>query len=357
MAAGCYNASVWCDTFKVKSQSRKINVYSGNEPVPKKITNWSYQLLRISLPGGLLLFLLLTAPQWAAAETLADMLREVRSTQVSVPEKDIEKAPLPSAAELALAKKLFQRVFSGENNSELRQQWESLGFGLIEKTSETGPLLVLRERDEGTKKYDGKGFFVFAIDQESATVLQVPHSFHDAETDIIALELMAKNNFRAAAWNTSPAELPVHSPLSPDSRTPPAKGYMLAFTRALMAIDPDSYVMQLHSFDKNNVYTPNASHADIILSGYGEQSSPAIGWLGRCLKKELDYKVRIFPFEVQEMGAGDNMPGANYSAVGELMQAENNQGFVYFVMGSMFREELRSYHQVQEKLFACLSRE
>ncbi len=356
-AVECYTVSVWHDLFKVKVQSRKISEYNGNETLPKKLTNWRYQLLRISLPGGLLLFLLLAAPHWAAAETLAEMLREVRSTQVSAPEKGIEKAQLPSAAELVLAEKLFQRVFSGENNSELRQQWKSLGFGLIEKASETGPLLVLRERDEGTKKYNGKGFFVFAMDQESTTVLQVPHASRDAETEIIALELVAKNNVRAAAWNTAPAELPVHSPLSPDSRTPPAKGYMLAFTRALMTIEPDSYVVQLHSFEKNNVYTPNASHADIILSGYGEQSSSSIGWLGRCLKKELDYTVRIFPFEVQEMGAGENMPGANYDAVGELMQAENSQGFVYFVMGSLFREELRSYPQVQEKLFACLNRE
>ncbi len=285
------------------------------------------------------------------------MLREVRSTEMSVPGKNIEKAQLPNAAELTLAEKLFQRVFVGENNSELRQQWGLLGFELREKMSETGPLLILRELDKGTKKYDGKGFFIFSMDQESATVLQVPHSFHDADTDIIALELMTKNNFRAAAWNTTPVELPVHSPLSPDSRTPPAKGYMLAFTRALMAIDVDSYVVQLHSFEKTKVYTPNASHADIILSGYGEQSSQTIGWLGRCLKKELDYKVRIFPFEVQEMGAGENIPGANYNAIGELMQTENSQGFVHLVMGSLFREELQSYTQVQEKLFACLSRE
>ncbi len=356
MVVECYNMPMWCDSFKVNAQSRKINIMR-NELLPKKITNLSYPLLRIRFLGGLLLFLLLTMPHWAVAETLAEMLHEVRSAQVSMPEKGIEKAQLPSAAELVLAEKLFQRVFSGENNSELRQQWENLGFGLIEKTSETGPLLVLRELDKGTKKYDGKGFFVFAINQESTTVLQAPHSFHDAETEVITLELMAKNNFRAAAWNTSPAELPVHSPLSPDSRTPPAKGYMLAFTRALMAIEADSYVVQLHSFEKNKVYTSNASHADIILSGYGEQSSRAIGWLGRCLKKELDYKIRIFPFEVQEMGAGENIPGANYNAVGELMQAENNQGFVHLVMGGMFREELRSYPQVQEKLFVCLNRE
>lgn len=132
---------------------------------------------------------------------------------------------------------------------------------------------------------------------------------------------------------------------------------MLAFTRALMAVEVDSYVVQLHSFEKNEVYTSNAAHADIILSGYSDKSSKAIGWLGRCLKKELDYKVRIFPFEVQEMGAGENVLGANYNAVGELMQAEGSQGFVHLVMGGTFREELQSYPKVQEKMLTCLNRE
>ncbi|NOX91175.1 MAG: hypothetical protein GXP18_01595 [Gammaproteobacteria bacterium] len=334
-----------------------MNEQNGNVVLPKKWNNRVYKLLRMSLPGSLLLFLLLTAPQWAAAGTLAEMLREVRSAEVNVSGENAEKAQLSGATELALAEKLFRRLFAGENSLELRQQWSDLGFELTEKRSETGPLLVLREHGKGTKKYDGKGFFVFAIDRESATVLQAPHSFRDAETEIIALELMVKNNFRAAAWNTAPVRPPVHSPLSPDSHAPPAKGYILAFTRALMAIEADSYVVQLHSFEKKKTYTSNASHADIILSGYGKQSSQAIGWLGRCLKKELDYKVRIFPFEVQEMGAGKKIPGANYSAVGELMQAEDNQGFVHLAMSSMFREELRSYPQVQQELFTCLSRE
>jgi len=323
----------------------------------EKLNNRLYQLLCMSLPRGLLLLFLLITPQWVTAKTLVEMLHEVRSTEVNVFGKDGEKAQSASVAEQVLAEKLFQRVFAGENNPELRQQWADLGFELIEKSGETGLFLVLRELDRDTKKYDGKGFFVFARDRESVTVLQAPHSFYDAETEIIALELMVKNNFRAAAWNTAPAELPVHSPLSPNVHAPPAKGYMLAFTRALMAIEVDSHVVQLHSFEKNKVYTSNALHADIILSGYGEQSSHSIGWLGRCLKKKLDYKVRIFPFEVQEMGAGKNIPGANYNAVGELMQAENSQGFVSLVMSNMFREELRSYPQVQEKLFACLSRE
>jgi len=328
-----------------------MNEHDGNAWLPEKLTNRIYKLLHMPLYNGLLLILLLVVPQWVVAETLTEMLHKALSTGVEASGENID------GMQSVNAEKLFRRVFEGENNPELRQQWASLGFELTEKRGETGSFLVLREFGSDTNKYDGKGFFVFATDRESATVLQAPHSFYDIETGIIALELITKNNFRAAAWNTAPAKPPVHSPLSPDSHAPPARGYMLAFTRALLSIETNSHVVQLHSFEKNRTYTSNASHADIILSGYGEQSSQSIGWLGRCLKKELDYKVRIFPFEVQEMGAGEKISGANYSAVGELMQAEDSQGFVHLAMSGMFREELRSYPQVQQEMVVCLSRQ
>jgi len=312
------------------------------------------------MQAGLIFLSLLAAPHWVAAESLADMLDAVRSQNV---QNDVEKSDRhwpPSDADMALAEKLFRRVFAGESGPKLRQQWATLGFELTGTRSETDPILVLQEFGEGPTQnsYTGKGFFVFAVGRESKTVLQAPHSFHDAETRVIALELMANNNFRAAAWNTAAASLPVHSVLPTDLLTPVVPDYMVAFTRALMTVEADSRVVQLHSFEKNKMYSPSASHADIILSGYGEESNQAIGWLGRCLKKRMDFKVRTFPFEVQEMGAGqEGLSGASANAVGAVMHAAESQGFVHLAMSGTFREELRSYPQVQQDLFACLSRE
>lgn len=115
--------------------------------------------------------------------------------------------------------------------------------------------------------------------------------------------------------------------------------------------------MQLHSFEKKKMYSSNATHADIILSGYGEQTNRAIGWLGRCLKKGDSFKIRTFPFEVQEMGVGKNISGASDNAIGKAMQEAGSQGFIHLAMSGLYREELRSFPQVQKKLFACLSRE
>ncbi|HEC18613.1 MAG TPA: hypothetical protein ENI97_04655 [Gammaproteobacteria bacterium] len=305
----------------------------------------------------LLLFLLMIiVPQWVAAESLATMLEAVRSTQAG--ESD-SGGYTPSEKELAMAEGLFRRVLAGESGPRLRQQWAELGFELTGTRSESIPMLVLQEIGGGStqSKFLGKGFFAFAVGRESKTVLQVPHSFADADTRVIALELMARYNFRAAAWNTAPATLPVHSSLPPDLQPPPRKDFMLAFTRALLFEEPESRVVQLHSFEKTRMYSSNARHADIILSGYGESSNQAIGWLSRCLKKNLNYKVRTFPFEVQEMGAGKRMAGANENLIGAVMQAFDSQGFLHVAMSEGFREELRVYPQVQKALFACLGRE
>lgn len=67
--------------------------------------------------------------------------------------------------------------------------------------------------------------------------------------------------------------------------------------------------------------------------------------------------MRTFPFEVQEMGAANRMAGASYNAVGELLQAAGSQGFLHLSMGEVFRQELRAYPDVPEKLFACLNQQ
>ena len=130
---------------------------------------------------------------------------------------------------------------------------------------------------------------------------------------------------------------------------------MLAFTRALMSVEPDKRVLQLHSFDQKKMYSPSAQHADIILSGYGDLPNQAVGWLGRCLKEKMDYTVRTFPFEVQEMGAANKMTGASYNAVGELLSAVGSQNFLHISMGGVFRQDLRTYPDVPKKLFSCLN--
>jgi hypothetical protein len=254
---------------------------------------------------------------------------------------------------------LFRRLLSGESGPALRAAWAELGFELTGTRSERDPLLVLREMGDGASQegLTGQGLFVVAPSRHSTTVLQAPHSFLDADTADIALQLMANKNIRAAAWNTAPAKAPAHGALLPELQSKPAADFFSAFSRALLTVLPQVRVVQLHSYERDKMYTANARHADLILSGYGKDPSQAIGRLDRCLKKRLDYTVRMFPFEVQEMGAANRMTGASYNAVGEIMTARGSEGFVHLAMSGPFREEMRNYADVRENLYACLSEE
>jgi hypothetical protein len=298
---------------------------------------------------GCFLYVLLILPFAAQAETLSQFWHSVHS----------ERLVAPDAGQLRQAEVLFRRLLTGESGPELRAAWAELGFELTGTRSERDPLLVLREFGEGSTQelFSGKGLFVVAPTRHSRTVLQVPHSFRDADTAEIALQLMANKNIRAAAWNTAPVVAPPHAAVLPELQVKPAADYLSAFSRALLTVMPEVRVVQLHSFERDKMYTASGRHADIILSGYGEQPNPALGRLGRCLKKRLHYTVRSFPFEVQEMGAANHMTGAAYNVIGEIMAEHGSEGFVHLAMSGPFRSEMRTYPDVRENLYACLSGE
>ena len=74
-------------------------------------------------------------------------------------------------------------------------------------------------------------------------------------------------------------------------------------------------------------------------------------------EKKLNYTIRTFPFEVQEMGAATRMAGATYNAAGGLMSENGSQGFLRISMSEVFRQELRNYPDAPNKLFACLNQQ
>ncbi len=281
----------------------------------------------------------LLTPAALLAESLSEYWQNARS----------DRFVAPSGEDLKTAERLFRRIFRGERSPVLRQAWKKLGFELTGTRHNDVPVLILREFGKSTsrKNFKGLGFFAFAADRTSSTVLQVPHSFNEPGTGDIAIQLLADGNFRAAAWNTAPAATPTHPQLRPERFSIPPADYITAFTRALLSAFPDPSVVQLHGFDPEEMYTPSAQNSHIIVSGYGKTGNTATGRLGRCLKGRLDNIVRIFPTEVKEMGATINR-------IGKLMVENNSQGFVHLAMNKGFRQELRSDPEVRQNLFSCL---
>jgi hypothetical protein len=298
------------------------------------------QLLNNAWRVVVLMMTLSLFPPLTEAKTLAEYWQQVRSGS----------AGTPTVEDLATAERLFRRLFAGESGLALRREWAELGFELTDTRRGNVPLLILREMGKGAiqSRFSGLGFFVFAVERESTTVLQAPHSFHDVDTADIAFQLMEEGNLRAAAWNTMPASWPAHPQLRPERHPMPSDDYLVAFVRALLTTLPDGRVVQLHSFDPVRMYSSSASHADIILSGYEQRVTRSTGKLGRCLKERFEgNRVRTYPLEVEEMGAVNN-------PVGKLMTDMDSRGFAHLAMSNIFRDELRTDSDMRKNLSHCL---
>jgi hypothetical protein len=283
------------------------------------------------------------------AETLSEHFYNVRS------EENVQ----PTVAELFKAEALFRRLLTGDSGPAIRREWAELGFELTGTRSERDPLLILQEFGDGATQnaYSGKGFFVISTNRDSKIVIQATHSFKDAESADIALQLMANSNILAAAWNTAPISERPHPTIPPQDSSKHRGNYITAFTKAIMTSLHESHVVQIHSFEPNSVHSDKGKKSDVILSGYGDQPNQSIGWLNRCLKDNLRYKINTFPLDVNEMGAAADTPGAADNSVGKLLASEKNHDFAHISLGSSFRQELKNYPDDREKTYSCFSRD
>lgn len=284
-------------------------------------------------------------PAWVKADSLSDHFYNVRS----------ERMAQPTVAELFKAEALFRRLLTGESGPAIRREWAELGFELTGTRSESDPLLILQELGDGATQssYSGKGFFVISTNRSSNIVIQSTHSFKDADSADIALQLMANSNILAAAWNTAPITDEPH-PTIPSHDPKHSKGdYITAFTKAIMTSLHESRVVQIHTFERDSVHSDKGKNSDIILSGYGDYPDQYIGWLNRCLKDNLEYKISTFPLDVKEMGAAENTPGATENLVGKLLANDKKHDFAHISLGHSFRKELRNYPDDRAKTYSC----
>jgi len=286
-------------------------------------------------------------PTSVTAETLSDYYYNVRS----------EKNAQPTVAELFKAEALFRRLLTGESGPAIRREWSELGFELTGTRSERDPLLILHEfGDSATQdSYTGKGFFVISTTRSSNTVIQSTHSFKDTDSADIALQLMANSNILAAAWNTAPITDEPHPTIPSHDHKKNKADYITAFTKAIMTSLHESRIVQIHTFEQDSVHSEKGKNSDIILSGYGDYPGQSIGWLNRCLKDNLEYKISTFPLDVKEMGAAENTPGATENLVGKLLANEDKHDFAHISLGHSFRKELKTYPDDREKTYSCFN--
>ncbi len=268
------------------------------------------------------------------AETLEQLLKSAQSGQVykAPPQKNLKKAMF-----------LFQKTMRKTIDWKLKEEWRSIGFEsfLIEEAGQD--YLVLREIPTAKQ---GRGFFLFSLSQNKLPViLQMPHSFKDLHTGTIGLKLALENQFTAAAWNTaSRDEKAIKSDLSDLYNT-----YFAALTKAFVSTFKKGYVVQLHGFSKNKNRDENIKDADVIVSSGRYRPLTWINELDLCLEQHLEINSRVFPREVETLGA-------TKTSIGIIMHQMGHAGFIHLEMSKPVRVQLNEDFQYRQKLFTCFKK-
>lgn len=252
----------------------------------------------------------------------------------------------PREDHLAQAETLFARTLAGGDETHLKHEWAALGFDLLRVDNGTDRLLVLRENPA---RKEGRGFYAFRSGSSGRTAWQAPHSNDDERTGRIVLDLFEQGRYVAAAWNTVPRRQENSGvALDSDLAHRPAS-YFLAFSRAFAGHFNDGSVVQLHGFAPSRRRSGAGASADLILSAGDRAPRPALRAIASCLKAALPYQVRIFPLDIDELGATTN-------SIGKALRNMGYGGFVHIETSPALREDLSEHVERRAQLIGCLPR-
>ncbi len=148
----------------------------------------------------------------------------------------------------------------------------------------------------------GQGFYALRA-RGAALFLQAPHAAgDDLQTGEITFRLARELEPRALALSTtSRAEID----LARDGGSLFQEA-TLGFARHLRGKEPT--VLQIHGFAQDKRRTEAGRNSDVILSSGHDTPGRAVQVLARCLRRDLDLQVGVFP-DVPELGAQTNLQG------------------------------------------------
>jgi hypothetical protein len=244
---------------------------------------------------------------------------------------------VPNLTEIESAERLFIRSLQSERSQALETAWQNKGFTMRTVTVANSAFTVIQEHKN---KRTGRGLYVFRQTGGLPILLQAPHSFKDLYTGQIVRRLLLEKNYKAAAWNTVSRNEGDMAHLD--------NTIFQAFGRAFAKVYSTGTIIQWHGFAQHKRQTENGRTADIILSPTTQKPSKRIFNLSQCLKSQLtDFVVRIYPFEVNELG------GTKNSNAIDLRQRGFNS-FIHIELSKPLRKKLRHNQAVRQKLIACL---
>ncbi len=225
-----------------------------------------------------------------------------------------------TTAELIRCEQLFLRTLRTPDDPVLAEEWREFGWQLQRLQDHQRRLWVVSELPANRR---GWGFYVIQEGHPPGLVLQAPHSFADKYTRNVALRLFQDGDFAAAAWNTVSRKVVdvAHTDEHPYS----------AFTRALVIAYPTAYVAQIHGFAQEKRQTMTAATADLIVSNGDPFPDKWVRKTVVLMQSEFALgRVQLYPSEVQELGATQNVQG-------EILRQSGSERFIHFEMSQPLR--------------------
>ena len=259
----------------------------------------------------------------------------------------------PGPEELDIVEDLFVRMLGGERGDQLEGDWQRLGYRLQEATLHKKVVLALHE-DE--RKRNGRGFYLFPLKPTGSSLLMMPHRFFDMHTGPIGLKLFAAGSFSAAAWNTvhrhkkSKKENGFHrgnDSLPNWDLADLESSYFTALTRAFNRSFPNGHLAQVHGFSKEKRTSWAGRDSDLILSNGTKHPPEDLIAFADCLKLKMGVMVRVYPHEVRDLGAMENVSA-------RITDDFGNPGFIQMEMSLPLRQDLLKSMELNTVIIDCM---
>jgi len=275
----------------------------------------------------------------------------------------------PTSKELTEAEDLFRQHFKGHFEENHTRQWKKLGFQAHAITQNDNNFFVIREH---AKQRHGRGFFIFSPTRKPGLALQAPHRYHDRYTGEIALQLFINTpEIVAAAWNTTSRKTTDKNFNNADLAHL-SQSYFTAFALAFSGENTNTItrtitrtitstttqtdsvsamnmgnLIQLHGFAKEKRRTPQASSADVIISSATNVPGKRILKISQCLKNTTPFNVRIYPWDVQELGGVTN-------TIASALRNTGSSAFVHIELNLATRKQLLNNATLRKRFSLCL---
>ena len=310
------------------------------------------RLLRIARVRRLLLMLILpvlllcntTPSNTSSGVNVSELFYQSKESGTYVP---------PELEELGIAESLFSRMLEGERGEQLKVEWQRLGFRLQELNFKGKMVLALFEADNERR---GRGFYLFPIKPVGASVLMMPHRFFDMHTGPIGLKLFQSGLFSAAAWNTvhryknskkKNGFQGINNSLPNWDLADLERSYFTALTRAFTRTFPTGHLVQVHGFSQEKRTSWAGRDSDLILSNGTQHPPEDLISLSDCLKLQLGVMVRVYPLEIRDLGAMENVSARICNDFG-------NRGFIQMEMSYPLRQKLLKSEEQAKVITNCM---